>query len=177
MNKKGLVHIYTGDGKGKTTAAIGLGVRACGSGMKVLLVQFLKSMDTAELKSLKKLEPDFTVMRGFNCKKFAWQMTQEELHNAAQEAADIFGSVKNTVLAGTYDLVIIDELLGVISLNFLESEAVLELINTKPESLELVITGRNAPDSIISAADYVSEIKAVKHPFEQGIPARKGIEF
>lgn len=177
MNKKGLIHIYTGDGKGKTTAALGLGIRACGSGMKVLLVQFLKSMDTAELKSLQKLEPDFTVMRGFNCKKFAWQMTPEELRNAAEEAADIFGSVKNTVLSGCYDLVIMDELLGVITLNFLGSEAVLELMNAKPESVELVITGRNAPDSLVAAADYVSEIKAVKHPFEKGTPARKGIEF
>ncbi|MDF2985334.1 MAG: ATP:corrinoid adenosyltransferase [Eubacterium sp.] len=177
MDKTGLVHIYTGDGKGKTTAALGLGIRACGSGMKVLLVQFLKSMDTSELEIIKKLQPDFTVIRGFNCKKFAWNMTPPELQSAAEEAAEIFEQVKNIVNEGKYDLIILDELLGVVSLNFLEINAVLDLIRNKPQTAELILTGRNAPELLIESADYVSEIKAVKHPYDKGIAARRGIEF
>ncbi len=177
MDKTGLVHIYTGDGKGKTTAALGLGIRACGSGMKVLLVQFLKSMNTSELEIIKKLQPDFTVIRGFNCKKFAWDMTPLELQNAAQEAAEIFEQVKGIVNEGKHDLVILDELLGVVSLNFLEHDVVLDLIRNKPQKVELILTGRNASEVLIQSADYVSDIKAVKHPYDKGIAARKGIEF
>lgn len=177
MAKIGLVHIYTGDGKGKTTAAIGLGIRACGRGMKVLLVQFLKSSDTGELNTFKKLEPDFTVKRGFNCKKFVWNMTQDELAEARKEASEIFDNVKTLVEKGDYDLIIIDELLGVLSLGFVDEASVIEMINNKPESVELVLTGRDASDSLIQAADYVSQINAVKHPYNKGVPARKGIEF
>lgn len=177
MKMKGLVHIYTGDGKGKTTAALGLGVRACGSGMKVLMVQFLKSRNTGELCALKRLEPDFTVIRGFNCTKFVWDMTPEEVAQASNEAAEIFENIKRIVSKGEYDLIILDEILGVLSLGFISETAVLELITSKPEPLELILTGRGTSEALINAADYVSSIRAVKHPFEKGIPARKGIEF
>jgi len=177
MERLGLVHIYTGNGKGKTTAAIGLGIRACGSGLKVLMVQFLKSSDTCELYSLKKLEPDFSVMRGFNCKKFVWNMTTDESAQAAKEAKDIFDSVKNIVLKDEFGLIILDELLGVLSLGFIDEAAITEMINSKPQDVELVITGRNAPKGLIQIANYVSEIKAIKHPYDKGVSARKGIEF
>ncbi len=177
MQRTGLVHIYTGDGKGKTTAAIGLGIRACGGGMKVHMVQFLKSRDTGELSAIKKLEPDFTISRGFNCKKFVWDMTSEELAEAREEAEEIFESVKATVNGGQYDLIILDELLGVLSLGFISETSVIEMINNKPKTLELVLTGRDASDSLIQVADYVSRINAVKHPYDKGVSARKGIEF
>lgn len=177
MNKRGLVHIYTGDGKGKTTAAVGLGIRACGSGMKVLLVQFLKSRPSGELEIIKKLEPGFKVIRGFSCKKFSWDMTGEELEHTAREAAEMLEKVKAMVQSEEYELIILDEILGVISLNFLPCETVLDLIENKPDQVELVLTGRNAPGALVEAADYVSEIKAVKHPFQKGIASRKGIEY
>lgn len=177
MSKTGLVHIYTGEGKGKTTAAVGLGVRACGSGLKVLLVQFLKGAATGELEAIKKLEPDFQVIRGFTCNKFSWDMTGEEREYTAGEAAEMFEQVKEIVQTGQYELVILDEILGVVSLNFLPWETVLELIKNKPEKVELVMTGRNAHKAFVEAADYVSEIKAVKHPYEKGVTARKGIEY
>lgn len=177
MKRKGLVHIYTGDGKGKTTASIGLGVRACGSGMKVHLVQFLKSCDTGELAIIQNLGPNFTVSRGFNCKKFVWNMTEEELVKAKEEASEIFEDVLAIVKKGEHDLIILDELLGVLSLGFINEAAVIEMINTKPEAVELVLTGRGASENLIQAADYVSCINAVKHPYEKGVSARKGIEF
>lgn len=177
MDGKGLVHIYTGEGKGKTTAAIGLGIRACGSGMKVMMVQFLKSGNTSELHSIARLQPDFCITRGYSAKKFTWNMDEEELAQAAKEAAEIFEGVKATVMSEKYDLVILDELLGVLSLKFLEEAQVVGLIKNKPEAVELVLTGRNAPEALIEAADYVSEIKALKHPYEKGIKARKGIEY
>ena len=177
MNKTGLVHIYTGDGKGKTTAAVGLGVRACGSGLKVLMVQFLKSTDTGELESIKKLGPDFKVIRGFTCKKFSWEMTSEEREYTAREAAEMFEQVKAIVQTGQYELVILDEILGVVSLNFLPWETVLDFVKNKPEKVELVMTGRNAHKELVEATDYVSEIKSVKHPYEKGITSRKGIEY
>lgn len=177
MEKTGLVHIYTGDGKGKTTAAIGLGTRACGRGMKVLMVQFLKSSDTGEINALKKLGPDFTLKRGFNCKKFVWNMTIDELEEAAKEAKVIFEDVKSVVLRDEFDLIILDELLGMLSLGFVNEADIIEMINSKSKDVELVITGRGAPEALIQNADYVSEIKAIKHPYDKGISARKGIEY
>ncbi len=177
MNRTGLVHIYTGEGKGKTTAAVGLGLRACGSGLKVLLVQFLKSAATGELEAIKRLEPDFKVIRGFTCKKFSWDMTGEELEHTAREAAEMFEQAKAVVQTGQYELVILDEILGTVSLNFLPLETVLDFVKNKPEKVELVMTGRNAHKAFVEAADYVSEIKAVKHPYEKGMAARKGIEY
>ncbi len=177
MSKKGLVHIYTGDGKGKTTAAIGLGVRACGDNMKVLMVQFLKSRDTCELHSLKKLAPEFAVIRGFSCKKFVWNMTEEEKEEARKEASEIFFNVKKLISQNNYGLVIMDELIGVLNNGFINEDDVVDMINDKPQETELVLTGRNAGKRLIEAADYVSEIKAVKHPYQEGVSARKGIEY
>ncbi len=177
MNKTGLIHIYTGEGKGKTTAALGLGIRACGSGMKVLLVQFLKNMHSSELEIIKKLEPDFKVIRGFSCPKFTWEMNGEELGRSSREAAELLEQVKGIVHKGEFDLVILDEIIGVVSMKFLPVEAVLDFVRNKPEKAELVLTGRDAHEELIKAADYVSEIRAVKHPFEKGIISRKGIEY
>lgn len=174
---KGLIHIYTGNGKGKTTAAIGLGVRACGSGMRVLMVQFLKSMPTGEMAALKALEPNFILHRGTKQKKFTWQMNESErLQTAAQQKA-IFEFAVNNAISGACDLLILDEVLGAISTGMLEKGSLLELIKNKPVDLELVLTGRGASDELIELADYVSEIKAVKHPACKGIKGREGIEY
>lgn len=174
---KGLVHIYTGDGKGKTTAAIGLGVRACGRGMKVLMVQFLKSIPTGEMYSLKSLGPDFVLCRGTESGKFTWQMDRDEKDRAAAEQQELFNCAANAAWNGECDLLILDEVLGAVSAGMLDREQLVSFIKNKPDKLELVLTGRNADDELVGLADYVSEIRAVKHPAEKGIQARKGIEF
>jgi cob(I)alamin adenosyltransferase len=176
-NMKGLIHIYTGDGKGKTTAAIGLGVRACGQGMRVLMVQFLKGMPTGEMYSLKNLEPGFILHRGTGTSKFTWQMTEEEKAQAAREQYEIFEFGVRAAENGECDMLIMDEVLGALSAGMIDIESLLKFISSKPEKLELVLTGRNAPPELTTAADYVSEILAVKHPARKGINARKGIEF
>lgn len=173
---KGLVHVYTGNGKGKTTAAIGLGIRACGRGLKVLMVQFLKSMDTGEIYSLKRLEPNFMYYRGSKTRKFTWQMDEEEKKETLKEQNEIFSFALAESLSGKWDVLILDEILGALSSGFIALKEVVDLISSKPENLEVVLTGRNAPPELIAMADYVSEIISIKHPIEKGIPARKGIE-
>ncbi len=174
---KGLIHIYTGDGKGKTTAAVGLGVRACGRGMRVLMVQFLKSMPTGEMAALKALEPNFILFRGTELKKFTWQMDEIEKLETAGEQESIFEYAVNNAIGGACDLLILDEVLGAVSEGMLGKGSLLEFMKNKPEALELVLTGRGAADELIELADYVSEIYAVKHPADKGINGREGIEY
>lgn len=172
MSRKGLIHIYTGGGKGKTTAALGLALRAQGAGMKVLIVQFLKGRDTSELVPLSRL--GIRVVRS-DVTKFIPYMNEQELRacregqqRCLQEALDGMGD---------YDLLVLDEIFGAIATGMVEKESLLQLMRQKPASLELVLTGRDAPAEAVALADYVSEIHAVRHPYEKGIPARRGIEF
>jgi cob(I)alamin adenosyltransferase len=174
---KGLVHIYTGNGKGKTTASIGLGIRAYGRGFKVLMVQFLKGEETGETKTFEKLAPDFMVHRGKVIKKFTWQMTKEELAEFKENQQEVFNYAVEAAASGKWDLLILDEILGAVSCNIISLEDTINLVKSKPDKLELVLTGRNAPGELVDLADYVSDIHAVKHPMEKGVPARKGIEI
>ena len=173
---KGLVHIYTGDGKGKTTAAIGLGIRAYGRGMKVLMVQFLKGAETGEMNTLEALKPGFLLYRGKEIVKFTWNMSEEELVETRQIQKEILEYAVREIGKGGWDMLILDEVLGALYSGMLELRDVAGFVKDKPENLELVMTGRNAPVELVEMADYVSEIKCIKHPMEQGIPARKGIE-
>lgn len=173
----GLVHIYTGNGKGKTTAAVGLGIRAYGNGFKVLMVQFLKGAPTGELKVLENLEPDFTLHRGKQVKGFVWNMTEEQREETRLSTVEAFKYAFDAAMNGSCDMIILDELMGCISNKFIPAEEVAKLIRNKPEKLEIVMTGRNAPRDLIELADYVSEVGCIKHPMEKGISARKGIEF
>lgn len=173
---KGLVHIYTGEGKGKTTAALGLGVRAWGRGFKVLFVQFLKGAMTGEIKAIEALQPGFQIYRGEEVKKFLWNMNEEELEEAKNVQSRILDYAKEEVNHGQWNLIVLDEIMAAVTSGMVELSKVVDLIKNKPEGLEMVLTGRNAPDELVELADYVSEIKAVKHPMNQGIPARRGIE-
>ncbi|HHW47982.1 MAG TPA: cob(I)yrinic acid a,c-diamide adenosyltransferase [Clostridiaceae bacterium] len=173
----GLVHIYTGNGKGKTTAAIGLGIRAYGRGLKVFMAQFLKGMETGEINTIKKLEPGFTLYRGTSINKFTWEMNADEFEKAKKAQQDIFSHVLEAAQSGRWNLIIMDEIMAAISAGFINLEDVKNFIKNKPGMLEVVMTGRNAPQDLIELADYVSEIKEVKHPIKRGIPARKGIEI
>ncbi len=171
----GLIHIYCGDGKGKTTAAVGLAVRCAGRGNKVLLVQFLKSRDSGELYSLAKL-PDIEVIRGKESKKFTFQMNEEEKLALLIEHNKMFEQVLEKIKNGGYSLLILDEVIGALNAKVFEMPKLIEFLRHKPENLEVVLTGRNPAPELVEIADYVSEMRKVKHPMDKGIMAREGIE-
>ena len=171
----GLIHIYCGDGKGKTTASVGLAVRCAGRGNKVLLVQFLKSRDSGELYSLAKL-PDIEVMRGKESKKFTFQLNEEEKHALLIEHNKMFEQVLAKIKNGGYSLLILDEVIGALNAKVFEMPKLIEFLRHKPENLEVVLTGRNPAPELVEIADYVSEMRKVKHPMDKGIMAREGIE-
>lgn len=173
---KGLTHVYYGSGKGKTTAALGLAVRASGSGKKVVIVQFLKGSDTGELISLSRL-PDITVLRGTAAKVFIRDMSLQQLEETKKIQNGNLIKALEIVASEMCDLLILDEALDAYQLGLLDENLFLHLVFRKPESLELVITGHKPEDKIIKAADYVTEMIKIKHPYDCGITARKGIEF
>lgn len=174
---KGLVHIYTGSGKGKTSAAIGLGIRACGKGLRVLMIQFLKGAATGEIATLKRLEPDFVLKRVKGNKKFTWDMSEEELGKLKTAEKGMFDYAVYAASSNGWDVIILDEIMAVITYGLIEVQDVVNFVKNKPDGVEIVLTGRNAPIDLVELAHYVSEIRSVKHPMEKGIPARKGIEY
>lgn len=175
MKDGGLIHIYCGDGKGKTTASIGLAVRCSGHGNHVLFVQFLKSRPTGELNSLALL-PNIEVMRGKETKKFTFQMNDEEKAEVKREHLQLFDKVKDKCAVEHVDLLILDEVIGACNTGVFDINALLDFLKNKPAELEVVMTGRNPADKLVELADYVSEVCKRKHPFSRGIPARTGIE-
>jgi len=169
---KGYVQIYTGDGKGKTTAALGLALRAVGAGLKVYFGQFIKKGNYSEIKMLKRRLPEVTV-RQYGCGGFIKGKPSPKDIRAAEQG---LSECQKAMLSGHYDLVIADELNSAVSAGLLGVEELLRLIDEKPDHVELVITGRGAHARVIKRADLVTEMKGRKHYFEQGVPARKGIE-
>ncbi|EKQ53400.1 MULTISPECIES: cob(I)yrinic acid a,c-diamide adenosyltransferase [unclassified Clostridium] len=172
----GLIHIYCGDGKGKTTAAMGLGMRAAGRDKKVLLTQFLKDNDTGELISIEKLGENFIVFKGAPVKKFFKFMSEEEQIATKIEHEKRFKEVTQKAKDENFDLLILDEVIASTNLDLISLDGVIKFLKNKPKGLEVVLTGRNPNEKLIELADYVSEIKAVKHPYEKGINSRIGIE-
>ncbi|MCD8350932.1 MAG: cob(I)yrinic acid a,c-diamide adenosyltransferase [Planctomycetaceae bacterium] len=171
--RQGLIHLYTGDGKGKTTAAIGLAVRARGAGFRVLFAQFMKGRDTAELGPLRQLGVE--IHRGSELTKFLPAMSDEErVEYSSSQRCSLQYAREN---AHRFDLIVLDEIVSAITTNMVEQEDVVSFLTEKPEALEVVLTGRDAPESIRVLADYVSTIKADKHPYNAGILAREGIEY
>jgi cob(I)alamin adenosyltransferase len=168
----GYVQVYTGNGKGKTTAAIGLAVRAAGAGMKVYFCQFLKGQNSSELNSLQQLK-DHIEIRHFGNESFVTGIPSESDLNVAMDG---FEEGVNAVMSGAYDLVVLDEINYAIYLNLIKLQSVVQLIRNKPDKVEIVLTGRNAAKEIIECADLVSEIKEIKHYFNKGVVARIGIE-
>lgn len=174
--EKGLIHIYTGNGKGKTTAALGQGLRTAGGGYKVLMVQFLKGDDTGEIYSIEKLAPDFQLIRFAAMKKFYFQLTDDEKLQVQQSVREGLKVIKKQLEEENYNLIIMDEIMAVLYNKIVDLDEVLTILRNKPEHVEMVLTGRNAPEALINMADYVTEMGMIKHPFEKGIYARKGIE-
>jgi len=172
--EKGLVQVYTGNGKGKSSAAFGLALRAIGRGLKVYIIQFIKGgFDYGELYLVDKL-PNLT-LKAFGRGKFV--TTKPPEREDIKFAEEAFQLAKEVVESGEYDIVILDEINVALNLKLISLEKVLELIKRKPEHVELVLTGRYAPSQIIENADLVTEMREVKHPFNKGYEARKGIEY
>ncbi|MBA1334880.1 MAG: Cob(I)alamin adenosyltransferase [Firmicutes bacterium] len=174
---KGLIQIYTGDGKGKTTAALGQALRAVGNGYTVYMVQFLKGGDSGELISVKKLEPWFQIFRFEKNRGFFWTLNDKEKEELRREIRDAFDFAKKVCSEEHCNILILDEIMGVLHNGLLTEEEVCQFLKEKPPNMEIILTGRNVPDTIREIADLVTEMKMVKHPFEQGIAAREGIEW
>ena len=177
MGKDGLVIVYTGNGKGKTTAALGMALRAVGYNHKICLIQFIKgSWPYGEMESVKRLEPELElIIAGKGFVGIIDDKSPREDHiKIAKQALQIS---KEKVQSGAYNIVILDEVNYAINLGLIDVKDVLELIKSKPENLNLVLTGNHAKQEIIDAADLVTEMKEIKHPFKSGIKAKKGIDF
>ncbi|MCX8042664.1 MAG: cob(I)yrinic acid a,c-diamide adenosyltransferase [Desulfobacterota bacterium] len=169
---KGYVHVYTGNGKGKTTAALGLAIRAAGAGLRVYIAQFLKNFPYSEIKALERFRNCITVQQyGTGC--FIINHPSEADHAAARKG---FEDCVEQVISGNFDVVILDEITIAISYGMIAVDELLALIDRKPEHVELVITGRYADEKLIGRADVVTEMKEIKHYYARGVCARDGIE-
>lgn len=175
MKEKGLIHVNCGDGQGKTTAALGLAIRFAGRGGKVLYYQFLKDGSSGEISMIKNLE-GITYLEGYALSKFTFLMTQEEKEAARAYYTKHFSNLVEEAKK-SYQLLVLDEVLDAVNEDLLPLKDLITFLNNKPEDLEVVLTGRNPKEEILSLADYVTEMKKCKHPFDQGLAAREGIEY
>lgn len=176
MDKQtGYVHIYCGDGKGKTTTGMGLCVRAAGYGCKVLIYQFMKDNHTSERNSLKKI-PNITMIDGLENEKFSFQMTDREKAEHRQYYETQFEILTKIAARDDYDVLFLDELVYAIKAGLFTESLLLNYLSRKPRHLEVILTGQNPSEALIEAADYVSEIRKLKHPFDNGVKSRCGIE-
>lgn len=172
--EKGIVHVYTGDGKGKTTAALGLGLRAIGHGLKVYMIQFMKGgFNYGEYKSVKLL-PNFEIVQFGRPELINPSKPTKEDIKAAREALN---HARKIIMSGKYDIVILDEINVALDFKLIDVHEVLELIRDKPKHVELVLTGRYAPSEVVKAADLVTFMREIKHPYRKGLSTRKGIDY
>lgn len=177
VESEGLVQVYTGDGKGKTTAAFGLALRAAGHGLKVCIIQFLKSprFKAGEHQAIRKV-PGVAVFK-FGGAFILSEMDEKVLEDARRSCAEAMSLARKKLSQKDLDILILDEINVALSLGLVELGEVLRFVSGRPRHLEMVLTGRGAPPELIEAADLVTEMRALKHPFEKGLAARKGIEF
>ncbi len=174
--EKGLIHIYCGENKGKTTASVGLAVRSFGRGFNVIFSQFLKTSPSGEIKSFEKL--GIEVHRITKPKGFTWEMNEEELQLLKEEHNKLFKKVTSLINSdGDNTILVCDELVGAYVGGHIDKSMVMEFLNNKPKNLEVVLTGRNPSQELLEIADYVTEMKKIKHPIDNGVDARKGIEM
>ena len=170
----GLIHIYCGDGKGKTTAALGLALRAAGSGKKVLLLQFFKDGKSSEFAALAHV-PEIETVPQTRTFGFSWTLSEKEKKEARAYYSGLLEDAFRR--AGAFDLLVLDEAMSACTTGMIDEARLLALLAEKPAELEVVLTGRNPSQALVDASDYVTEMKKVKHPYERGIAARKGIEY
>lgn len=175
MNERGLILINTGPGKGKTTAALGTAIRALGQGYKVAFFQFIKNVETGEslmLKEYGESHPGRLYYRRLGLGLFRGEPSAADKASAAEALAEA-----RALLAGDFDLVVLDEFCVAVSCGLFSVQEAVDLVKSKPAALNLILTGRGAPPEIIDLADTVTEMTLVKHAYEKGIPARRGLEF
>jgi len=174
VDSPGLIQVYTGDGKGKTTAALGLALRAAGHGLRTYVGQFMKGQDYGELQGARMLAPYLTIEQ-------YGRPTFVHVHSATPEdvrlAHEGLDRARAAMLSGHYDIVVLDEVCVALHFELLTWPEVLLFLEQKPEHVELVLTGRRAPQELLERADLVTEMREVKHPYNQGVAARKGIEY
>lgn len=170
-----LTHLYFGNGKGKTTAAMGLAVRALGNGWKVAVVQFLKGSRSGEIEVLKQLGA--TVLRKQSGIKFVFQMTEEEKQQTKQIENEHLRQAIAFAKSGEFDLLVLDEAGSACQLGMIDEAVLKEFVQHKPENLELVLTAHKPAEWMVESADYCTEMVCHKHPYKQGIKARKGVEY
>ncbi len=177
MGRDGLVIVYTGGGKGKTTAALGLVLRAVGHSKRVCMIQFIKgSWHYGEMDSSKRLKPEFEMIAAG--KGFVGIIDDKSpLDDHKKIAGDAVRISRERISSGKYDVVVLDEINYAINLGLVHVNDILDIIHSKPPLIDLILTGNHAKESIINAADLVTEMKEIKHPFKQGIKAKKGIDF
>lgn len=171
---KGLVQVYTGEGKGKTTAALGLALRAVGQGLKVYILQFLKSEEKSGEHNAAKSIPEISIEQ---CGVKGFLNKDKITSHQREKALEGLSRAKKAIMEKEYDMVILDEINVALNYGLIPLEEVLKMIKERPLQVELVLTGRNMPEEIEELADLISEVKMVKHPFAKGIKARRGIEF
>lgn len=179
-DERGLVIVYTGEGKGKTTAALGLVLRAVGYKKKCLIIQFGKAWFTGELVGIKKLSSYVKIIQGgkgfLSVKNFSLKTNpSKKIHK--QAASEAFDLLKKEIESGRWNIVVADEIVGAVASKVLPLAKLLQLVNEKPATLDLVLTGHFAPKELIKVADLVTEMKEIKHPFQKGLLAKKGIDF
>jgi cob(I)alamin adenosyltransferase len=172
---KGLVHVYYGDGPGKTTAATGLAARAKGCGGSVLFAQFLKNGRSGELAALRKLSVE--ILDCEPCEKFFFIMDEKEKERTVAEQRGAFLRMAEAARSGKYSLLVLDEVLDVVKLGIVSPGELLEFLRNRPESLEAALTGHEVFPELMELADYVTEVKKVKHPYDRGVKARRGVEW
>ena len=170
----GLIHIYCGDGKGKTTAAVGLTLRSAGAGNRVVFTQFFKDGSSSEISLLRQI-PGISVLHTKTVGGFWKRMTAEQQAPASRDYTELFHIACER--AKNMDLLVLDEVISACNHGAVPEEALLEFLQNKPENLEVVLTGQNPSEALLAQADYVTEMKKVKHPFDRGVLARKGIEY
>ena len=173
LGARGTVQVYTGDGKGKTTAALGLGLRAWGHGARVLVIQFMKGrINYGELEATRRLD-------GFDVEQYGRETFVDRDDPEAEDVAlaqKALERAREIVAANAYDLVILDEVNVAVDYGLVAAKDILEIVAARPDEMELVLTGRNAPAAFVDAADLVSEVREIKHHYRDGVAARKGIE-
>ncbi len=173
--QKGLVEVYTGDGKGKTTSAFGLVLRALGRGKKVIIFQFIKSSSfpSGEVIALRMAFPEVEIIQGGSGRFINTKPTEDDI----ALAKILYEKILSAVSSGRYDIVVVDEVFPAYNVGLITLKDILDLIEKKAENTELVLTGRGAPEEVIRLSHLVTEMKEIKHPFRDGIKARIGIEY
>ncbi|MCP1101941.1 cob(I)alamin adenosyltransferase [Aequitasia blattaphilus] len=174
MAGTGRIHVYYGDGKGKTTAAVGAAIRGAGSGMKVLFYQFLKDNSSSERRVLEMI-PLITCLPGKDRVKFFKQLSQEEKKELRRYYTKALDEIVK--FCSSFDLLILDEILDAVSLNLLSEEKVFRFLEHKPQGLEIILTGHVITEEMKARGQYVTQMKKIKHPYDEGTTAREGIEY